>query len=261
MTEPERDPVRFEVDEGVATITLDRPETLNLVSVAVRDALIEAILAARDHPDVRAVVLAAAGRHFSAGADLSEFGSADSVFEARRIRWDRDPWGPLWSLPQPVVVALHGYSLAAGLEMALLCDVRLAAADTVVGLPETRLGMLPAAGGTQSLTRAVGPAAALPVVLTADNIPATEALARGIVHRIVGDDAAGVDAAAAGLAARWASMEPAALRAAKRALRVAGDLPLREGLAVERRLAAGVRATPGAGAEEGRGPARVEEER
>ncbi|MEZ5260972.1 MAG: enoyl-CoA hydratase/isomerase family protein [Acidimicrobiales bacterium] len=78
----------------------------------------------------------------SAGADLSEFGSADSVFEARRIRWDRDPRGPLWSLPQPVVVALHGYSLAAGLEMALLCDVRLAAADTVVGLPETRLGML-----------------------------------------------------------------------------------------------------------------------
>ena len=181
------DEVLLEVDEGVATITLNRPDTLNIVSVAVRDALIEAILGARDHPDVRAVVLAARGRHFSAGADLTEFGSADSVFEARRIRWDRDPWGPLWSLPQPVVVALHGYSLAAGLEMALLCDLRLAAPDTVVGLPETRLAMLPAAGGTQSLTKAVGPAGALPVVLTADNIGAVDALRRGLVHRIVED--------------------------------------------------------------------------
>jgi enoyl-CoA hydratase/carnithine racemase len=230
------DEVLLEVDEGVATITLNRPATLNIVSVAVRDALIEAVTAARDHPDVRAVVLAAAGRHFSAGADLSEFGSAESVFEARRIRWDRDPWGPLWSLPQPVVVALHGYSLAAGLEMALLCDIRLAAPDTVVGLPETRLGMLPAAGGTQSLTKAVRPSTALPVVLTADNLTATEALERGLVHRIV-TDAEGVDAAARRLARRWAGLDPALLQAAKRALRAAAELPLDAGLRTETRLA------------------------
>jgi enoyl-CoA hydratase/3-hydroxypropionyl-coenzyme A dehydratase len=237
------DEVLLDVDGGIATITLNRPESLNIVSVAVRDALIEAVLAARDLPDVRAVVLAAKGRHFSAGADLSEFGSADSVFEARRIRWDRDPWGPLWALQQPVVVALHGYSLAAGLEMAMLCDVRLAAADTVVGLPETRLGMLPAAGGTQSLTKAIGPAAALPVVLTADNLGAVDALRRGIVHRVVepdGDDgpAAAVDRAARRVAETWAALDPAALTAAKRALRAAAELDLPSGLAAERRLAA-----------------------
>lgn len=231
------DEVLLEVDEGVATITLNRPDTLNIVSVAVRDALIEAVLGARDHPDVRAVVLAARGRHFSAGADLTEFGSADSVFEARRIRWDRDPWGPLWSLPQPVVAALHGYSLAAGLEMALLCDLRLAAPDTVVGLPETRLAMLPAAGGTQSLTKAVGPAGALPVVLTADNIGAVDAVRRGLVHRIV-DDPHGVDAAARRQALAWAALDPGLLQAAKRAMRAAAELPLEHGLAVEARLAA-----------------------
>jgi len=231
------DEVLFTVEDGVATITLNRPAQLNIVSVALRDALIEAVLAARDHPDVRAVVLAAAGKHFSAGADLSEFGSASSVFEARRIRWDRDPWGPLWSLPQPVVVALHGYSLAAGLEMSMLCDLRLAAPDTVVGLPETRLGMLPAAGGTQSLTKAVGPAGALPVVLTADNLPAVEALRRGIIHRIV-DDAGGVDAAALRQARAWAALDPTLVQSAKRALRAASELPLGEGLATETRLRA-----------------------
>ncbi len=234
------DEVLFEVDDAVATITLNRPETLNLVSVAVRDALIEAVLAARDHPDVRAVVLAAKGRHFSAGADLSEFGSATSVFEARRIRWDRDPWGPLWSLRQPVVVALHGYSLAAGLEMALLCDIRLAAPDTVVGLPETRLAMLPAAGGTQSLTKAIGPTGALPVVLTADNLRAVDARRRGLIHHIV-EEPDTVDAAARRQALAWAGLDPVLLQAAKRALRAAAELPLGQGLALERRLAASCR--------------------
>lgn len=220
-------------DAGVAVIALDRAERLNIVDVALRDALIEAILAVRDLPDVRALVLRANGRHFSAGADLTEFGSADSVFEARRIRWDRDPWGPLWDLPVPVVVALHGYSLAAGLEMAMLCDIRLAAPDTVVGLPETKLGMLPAAGGTQSLTKVVGPAAALPIVATARNLTAQDALRRGIVHAVVDD----VEAAALETARRWAACDPAAMRAAKRALRAAVDLPLEDGLAVEARLA------------------------
>jgi enoyl-CoA hydratase/carnithine racemase len=178
-------------------------------------------------------VLRANGRHFSAGADLSEFGNAESVFEARRIRWDVDPWGPLWDLPQPSVVALHGYALAAGLEMALLCDIRLATPDTVLGLPETKLGMLPAAGGTQSLTRAVGPVAALPIVTSAVNISAAEALRRQLVHRLVDD----VEAEAMAIARRWAALEPGPLQAARRALRAAGDLPLDAGLALEARLA------------------------
>lgn len=237
MTAMDDEPVLLEVgDDAVATITLNRPDKLNIYNLAVRDALIEALSAVRRHPDVRAVVLGAAGRHFSAGADLAEFGTADSIVEARRIRWSRDPWVPLWTLPMPTVVALHGYALGAGLEMALLCDLRLAAPDTVIGLPETRLGMLPSAGGTQSLARVVGPAAALPIVLTGERLAAAEAAGRGIVHRVV-DDGDDVDEEAHRAAAALARLPAAAVVAAKRALRAAGELPLPAGLAEERRLA------------------------
>lgn len=233
MTEAE--PVGLEIgDDGVAVVSLRRPERLNIYNLAMRDALIEAFAAVADHPDARALVLRADGPHFSAGADLSEFGTAPSILAARRIRWTRDPWVPLWELPQPTVVALHGYALGAGMEMALLCDVRLAALDTKLGLPETRLGMLPSAGGTQSLARTLGPAAALPIVLTGETIDADDAARRGVVHRVCAD----VDAEARDAAARIASLPPAAVRAARQALLAAADLPLPLGLGAERRLAA-----------------------
>lgn len=222
-------------DDGVATITLARPEKLNVVDVATRDELIGALTAVRDAPDARALLLRAEGKHFSAGADLSEFGNAGSVFEARRIRWDRDPWMHLWYLPQPSVVALHGYALGAGLEMALLCDLRIAAADTRVGLPETTLGMLPAAAGTQSLGRLLGAPAATAHVLLGETIDADEASRRGIVHRVVEDGT--VDPAALAVARHLAALDPAAARGAKRALRLAADVPLADGLVAEARLA------------------------
>ncbi len=224
--------IRFERgDDGVAVVSLAHPP-LNIYDLAMRDELIDVFAALGADSEIGAVVLRADGRHFSAGADLGEFGTARSILAARRIRWRRDPWTPLLALAQPVVVALHGYALGAGLEMPLLCDVRLAAPDTVVGLPETKLGMLPSAGGTQSLTRAIGPARALPVVLGAANVDADEALRLGIVHRLEHD----VDGAALELAARLVRRSDAA-RAAKRALRAAWDLPLAEGLRTERRLA------------------------
>lgn len=224
-------------DDGVAVLGLRGADRLNLYDLAMRDALIDALAAVAAHPDARAVLLRADGAHFSAGADLTEFGTAGSILEARRIRWDRDPWTPLWELPQPTVCALHGHALGAGLEMALLCDVRLAAADTRLGLPETRLGMLPSAGGTQSLLRAVGPAAALPLVLSAVTLTAAEAAERGIVHRVCDD----VETEALAAATRLARLSPAAARAARRALRAAADLPLPSGLAEERRLALSLR--------------------
>jgi enoyl-CoA hydratase/carnithine racemase len=224
--------VDLAIDGAVAVVSLDHPP-LNIYDLAMRDALIEAVTAVRDLPDVGSLLLRAEGRHFSAGADLSEFGSAPSILEARRIRWDRDPWGPLWDLPVPTVVALHGIAVGSGLEVALLCDIRLAGPDTRVGLPETKLGMLPAAGGTQSLTRAVGPHAALPVVLSAEAIDAGEAARRGIVHRVVDD----VEAEARAVAERLARLDGRLARSARRALHAAGDLSLADGLAVERRLA------------------------
>lgn len=236
MSSPPADPspVLLHVgDDGVAVISLNRPDKLNIFNLAMRDALIEAVTAVRDLPGVRAAILRANGKHFSAGADLSEFGSAPHHIEARRIRWDRDPWGPLWDLPCPTVAALHGFAVGSGLEMALLCDIRLADTTTRVGLPETKLGMLPAAGGTQSLTRAIGPSAALPLVATGETIGADEALARHIISRVVDD----VDAEAVAVAREWALGHTPTLVAARRALHAAGDLAIDAGLATERHLA------------------------
>ena len=220
-------------DRGVAEIRLNRPDDLNIVNLEMRDALIEAIGAVHEHPDVHAVVLSAAGPHFSAGADITEFGGAEDIIERRRIRWDRDPWGPLWDIPVPVVAALHGHTVAAGLEMAMLCDLRLATPDTKLGLPETKLAMLPAAGGTQSLPKAVGAHTALPLVLTGETIDADDALRLGVVDRIV-DDA---DAAAHEVAAQLVHCDRAALAAGKLALRAAVELPLPLGLDREQTLA------------------------
>ena len=220
--------------DGVATITLCHLP-LNIYDLDMRDGLIEAITAVRDVPDVRCVVLAAEGRHFSAGADLSEFGTAESIFDARRIRWDRDPWLPLLNLPVPTLCALHGYALGSGLEMSLLCDLRIASEDSVMGLPETKLGMLPAAGGTQSLTAAIGPVAALPLVLSGRNIDAAEALRLGIVCEVVPTD--DLDSRTAELAGQLARIDQPVARALRRCLRAANDLPLADGLAVERRSA------------------------
>lgn len=218
--------------DGVATITLCHPP-LNIYDLDMRDGLIEAITAVRDVPDVRCVVLAAEGRHFSAGADLSEFGTAASIFDARRIRWDRDPWLPLVDLPVPTLCVLHGYALGSGLEMSLLCDLRIAGDDAVLGLPETKLGMLPAAGGTQSLTAAIGPVAALPLVLSGRNIDAAEAHRLGMVAEVVPADQ--LESRTVELAGQLARIDQPVARALRRCLRAANDLPLGEGLAVERR--------------------------
>ena len=227
------DHVDLSIDGAVATVSLNNPP-LNVFDLNMRDGLIQAFAAIADIPDVRAMILRAEGKHFSAGADLSEFGSAETIMEGRRIRWDRDPWGPLWDSPVPTVAALHGIAVGSGLEMAMLCDIRLAISDTAVGLPETKLGMLPSAGGTQSLTRAIGPHQATPLIATSVTINAEEALRRGVVHDIVQN----VDAAAIDLAQRWSAADADVLRSARRALRASGDLFLAAGLAVEKQLAA-----------------------
>jgi enoyl-CoA hydratase/carnithine racemase len=224
--------VHLELDGPVAIVSLDNPP-LNIFDLEMRDGLIEAFTAVRDIPDARVLLLRAEGRHFSAGADLSEFASAESIMEARRIRWDRDPWGVLWELPIPTIAVLHGIAVGSGMEMAMLCDLRLASHDTRLGLPETKLGMLPSAGGSQSLTRAIGPSAAVPVIATSVTLDATEASLRGIVSRVVDD----VEDEARRLATTLADVDPTVMRAAKRLVHAAGDLPLADGLALEHLLA------------------------
>jgi len=224
-------PVDLAFHDEIAVVTLNSPP-LNIFDVEMRDELIGAVSGVSDVPSIKAMVLRAEGKHFSAGADLSEFGSAESIFEGRRIRWDRDPWAALSDLRVPTIAALHGTTLGSGLEMALLCDIRLASPDTLVGLPETKLGMLPAAGGTQSLTKTIGTRDATPIVARANTMTATEAAARSLIHRIEQD----VDSAAFAVAGRLALLDPDLLSAARRALRAAQDLPLDAGIAVENKL-------------------------
>ncbi|MBA4812620.1 MAG: enoyl-CoA hydratase/isomerase family protein [Acidimicrobiales bacterium] len=221
-------------DSGVATVTISNPP-LNIYDLEMRDGLIEAFSAVRDNPDVRAFLLRSGGDHFSAGADLSEFGSASSISEARRIRWERDPWLPLLSLPVPTMASLRGYAMGSGLEMALLCDLRIAATDTVMGLPETKLGMLPAAGGTQSLSQVIGHDKALPLILTGSEIHAADALNLGLITNLV--EPAELENVAGATADQLARIDPLVASRLRRCMAASRDLPLEIGLELERRLA------------------------
>ena len=222
-------------DGPVADIALNRPESLNAYNTAMRDDLWEVLGAAREDDEVRTVVLHGMGRAFCAGADLTEFGTAPSQAAARQVRWARDVWGTLRTLPKPVVAALHGFALGAGLEMALLCDLRVAERGTRFGLPEMRWGMIPAAGGTQSLPRVANVGPALDLALTGRIVDAEKALGRGLVHRVVEDGAA--HAAALAVARELAERDPLVLALAKRAVNEGLDLPLADGLLLERQLA------------------------
>lgn len=229
----------YEKHGSLAYVTLNRPEAINAFNVQMRDDLWEILSAVADDPDVRALVLRGAGpRGFCSGADLTEFGTAPSQAVARRVRWQRDVFGRLLHLPGPAVAALHGYVVGSGVEMALLCDVRVAATDAVFSMPETSLGLVPGAGGTQTLPRFVRQGRALEMLLAGRTLDAGEALSAGLVQYVV--PPAALREKTDELAGRLAALRPAAAAAAKRALRAALDMPLEAGLAAERRLAAGL---------------------
>ena len=226
----------FHKEGGVAHVTLDRPHVLNAYNTQMRDDLWQAVEAVRDDSEVAAVVLAGAGeRAFCAGADLTEFGAAPSQAVARQVRFGRDVWGLLLSLRAPVVAALHGYVLGAGLEMALLCDLRIASDDAEFGLPEAALGMAPAAGGSQTLPRIVGLSPAMDLLLSARRIDAGEALRLGLIHRVVPRER--LQAEATALAERLAATPRPVMAALKEAVYRGADLPVDQALALEERLA------------------------
>ena len=233
--------VLFEKRGDIAVVTLNRPDALNAFSVRRRDELWEVLGAVRDDPDVRGMLLQGAGeRAFCAGADLTEFGTAPSQAVARTVRWERDVWGLLLGLPKPTVAALHGYCLGSGLEMAVLCDLRVAADDAVFGMPEAGLGLVPAAGGTQLLPRLLGPGRALDLLLSGRRFGAGEALDYGLVTQVVARSE--LSGAATALLQRVLRAPGRALAAAKRALAEGADVPLASALDLERRLAAGLSA-------------------
>jgi len=226
----------YEKDGGIARVTLNRPETLNAVNLQMRDDLWEVLHALSEDPDVGVAVFKGAGeRAFSAGADISEFGTAPSIVEARRARRERDVWGYMLAIEKPLIAAIHGFALGAGIELSMCCDLRIAAEDARIGLPEVTLGYIPSAGGTQLMPRIIRPGVAMGLILSGDAIDATEALRVGLVHRVVPRDR--LYAEAERLARRLIGLSPLALRLAKAAVTQGLDLPLAEALDLEARLA------------------------
>ena len=227
--------VIYEKRGSIGYVTLNRPRVLNVYSIKMRDELYEILGAIRDDPEVRVAIFKGAGdKAFCAGADLSEFLTTPSPTIARKARWERNIWRELLSLPQPLIAALHGYVLGSGIEIALCCDIRIAARDARFGFPEAGRGIIPGAGGTQNLPRAIGPGQALEMLLTGRYLSAQEALEMRLVNRVVPKSK--LLPTAEKLARQIASLDPAAVRSAKQAVLRGLDLPLAEGLELERRL-------------------------
>ncbi len=237
MADP-RPRLRVSAADGITEIVFDHPP-INIYDVATRDELCEVLTAVIADSDVRVVVFRATGDHFSAGADLREFGTAPSLFAMRDARWGRDVWGLLRAVPVPMIASMQGNAVGFGFELALQCDVRLAADDCIVALPEARVGMLPAGGASQTLPRVVGTSAALHAVITGERFPALEARERGFVDEVV--PRARLEMRTRALATALAARPPAAVRAAKAAVWAALDVPLAVGIAREADLAAALR--------------------
>jgi len=226
----------YEKKNSIAYITLNRPKVLNVYSIQMRDELFQVLGALRDDPDVVIAILKGAGdKAFCAGADLSEFLTAPSPIIARQVRWERDVWGLFLSLPQPVIAALHGYVFGDGIEMALCCDIRIASSDAQFAAPEVGLGIIPAAGGTQTIPRMMGRSKAMEMLLTGRRLNAQEACKTGLVNRVVTREQ--LLPTAEEIARKIASYDQIAVRCAKQAIVRGSDLSLNEGLDLEKRLA------------------------
>ena len=226
----------YEKADGIASVTLNRPQVLNRYNIKMRDELFEVLSAIQDDPDVRVVIFKGAGdRAFCVGADLTEFGTAPSPLIARQVRWERDVWGLFANMKQPLIAAIHGYALGSGTEIALFCDIRISSDDAVFGLPEVSLGMIPAAGGSQMLPRILGRGRALQLLLCCDRMDAQEALRIGLVNKVVSRNE--LLPAAYRIADGICSCNHVAVRCAKEAIKRGMEMPLGEGLALERRLA------------------------
>ncbi len=233
--------LRYEAADGVATVTLNRPEVHNAMNAAMRRELTACFTALATDDAVRAVVVAGAGdRAFSAGADIREFVEPEppTVFREQRRRLDFRR--AMDACPQPLIAAIRGWALGGGLELALACDIRIAGDDARLGLPEVTLGIIPG-GGAQRLPRLIGRGKALELILTGARIGAEDARRLGLVERVV--PAADVLREAHALARSIAERAPLAVRYAKEAVVKGLELPLAAGLRLERDLSALLRTT------------------
>ena len=216
--------------DGVALITIDRPQALNALNAELLLELATAFDLIEADVNVRALVVTGTGRAFVAGADVAELATLADAFAGREASLGgQDVMNTLAALPFPTIAAINGFALGGGLELALACDLRVAAHDAKLGLPEVGLGLIPGYGGTQRLPRLIGQGRALDLVLTGRHVPADEALQLGLVTRVV-DDA--VDGALE-LARQTLRNAPIALGLAKEAIVRGLDVTLPQGLEIE----------------------------
>jgi enoyl-CoA hydratase/carnithine racemase len=228
------------VEDHVATLTLNRPDAMNAFNAQLQREFIAACLEFNNDPDVRVVIITGAGeKAFSAGLDLKERAAEQVSFIEKRASRVRPGIATmhraLAAVDRPTIAAIHGWCLGGGLEIALACDLRIAATDARIGLTEIRRGIMPGAGGSQRLSRLVGPGHALKIALTGEPIDAAEAYRIGLVNEVVEPDE--LLQATNRLAATIMKGAPVSARFIKEAINKGLELPLDEGLRLEVDLA------------------------
>jgi len=231
MTEQPYTHILLTREPPIATITLNRPDVLNALNLLLMDELIAALQSLQDDPEIRCVVLTGNERAFAAGADIKEMADAtstDMLVRDQFAKWDR-----IRRFKKPLIAAVSGYALGGGNELAMLCDMIVASETALFGQPEINIGVMPGAGGTQRLARAVGKAIAMEVILAGRTLTAREALQFGLVNRVVPVEAYLKEAQR--LAAQIAEKSPIALQLAKEAVLKVYDAPLQDGLEFERK--------------------------
>ena len=202
----------------------------------MRDELYETLKLLRDDPNAKVAILKGSGeRGFCAGADLTEFGTAQSQVIAREVRWERDLWGLFHTQPKPIVAALHGYVIGSGIEIASLCDIRIAADNCIFRMPEVALGMVPAAGGTQTIPRLIGTSRTSEFILSNRVMEVGEARKIGLVDRVVPRSELLKECLS--VSRILSRHDNSALILARRAILLGLDLSLSEGLKLEKRFA------------------------
>jgi enoyl-CoA hydratase len=219
------------VDGHVATVQLHRPKVLNALNLELMNELVATLEDLDQNPDVRAIVLTGNERAFAAGADITEMAGAtavDMLFRDQFAKWDR-----IRKIKTPIVAAVSGFALGGGCELMMHCDIIIASETARIGQPEILIGVMPGAGGTQRLTRAVGKSLAMEMVLTGRQITAEEAQRSGLVNRVVPVEFYLEEAQR--IAAEIANRPPVAVRLAKEAVLKAFDTTIEMGLEYERK--------------------------
>lgn len=228
----EHNPVLVELHDKTIVITLNRPDRMNALNTALREGLHSALQQVEESDTVCSVVLTGAGpKAFCAGADLAERAGMSDREVKRTVRALQALTSRIANLPVPTIAAINGYAFGGGLEIALACDLRICASEAKMGLPEVQLGIIPGAGGTQRLSRAIGVTRARELIFTGRRIDGNQALTYGIVSESIEREA--LHARALELAAEINRAAPLALRQAKLAINRGIESDLDTGLAIE----------------------------